>query len=141
MTRRRWKVWAAGLSLVAVLAGGIIAAVLWPTPSAAERMASQLRVGMTMGQVGQVSEYLGGSDPLILTSGRAVAPGRSTSRIVFDDPGRGTRGIVFDDGSSIGITLDRDDHVGNIKTTPPDPVHPLTRLRHTLGRVFPALAK
>jgi hypothetical protein len=102
MNRRR-RTLSLGLDLVALLAVGVGAALLRSTPGDAERMAWQLRVGMTMAQVGQVSEYLGGSDPLILTSGRAVAPGRSTSRISFDDPGRGTRGNVFLDGSSIVI--------------------------------------
>jgi hypothetical protein len=59
MNRRR-RTLLLGLGLVALLGVGAGAALLWPTPGDAERMASQLRVGMTVGQVGQVSEYLGG---------------------------------------------------------------------------------
>jgi hypothetical protein len=130
-----------GLAAVLLLAFGLGASLLWPTPSEAERMASQLRVGMTMGQVGRVNEYLGGSDPLILTSGRVVAPGEFTSRIVFDDPGRSERGIVFNDGSSIIITLSENGPVASIRTTPPEPVSPLTRLRRTLARALPFLGE
>jgi hypothetical protein len=48
---------------------------------------------------------------------------------------------VFLDGSSIVITLDGGGHVGHIKTTPPDPVPPLTRLRRTLARALPFLGE
>jgi hypothetical protein len=140
MSRRR-RTLLLGLALVAMLTAGVGAALLWPTPSDAEQMASQLRVGMTMGQVGQVSEYLGGSDPFILTSGRAVPPGRSSTLITFDDPGRSTRGVVFLDGSSITIAIDGGGLIGHIKTTPPAPIHPLTRLRRTLARAFPFLGE
>jgi hypothetical protein len=135
MNRRR-RTLLLGLAVL-LLTLGVGAALPWPTPSEAERVASQLRLGMTMGQVGQVSEYLGGSDPLILTSGRAVPPGRSTISITFDDPGRGTRGIVFLDGSSITIAIDEGGLIGHINTTPPAPVPPLTRLRRTLARALP----
>jgi hypothetical protein len=69
MIRRR-RTLLLGLALVALLAGGLAVAVLWPTPSEAERKAALIQVGMTGEQAEEVLGPPNGWDLLPSRQGR-----------------------------------------------------------------------
>jgi hypothetical protein len=132
MRRRRWKLWAAGLALVALLAGGLAVTVLWPTPSQAEQAGANIDLGMSWEEAREVVRSAPGASDVALAlvvAHKAVEPSR---------PWHWT----FADGSTLTVHHDHtDDRVSSVRTTPATPVHPFDRMRGTLSRLFPALGK
>jgi hypothetical protein len=127
MTRRR-RILLLGLAVLLLLAGGLVAAVLWPTPSEGEQWAAKFRVGMALEQAwDEFHEDVG------------WLPGNIG--------GGSTYGRWCKDGSFVILTINWPEQsrgraiVTAIVTTPPDPVHPLTRLRRTLALAFPFQGK
>jgi hypothetical protein len=122
------------LALVALLAAGTGVALLWPTPSEAERMAERIEVGMTFRQVAKVvppppqgrwsANFLG--DPF---------------EIGWDQDDGSTLFIEFATPEEGELMNGKFARVAAVRTTPPPPVHPLTRLRRTLARAFPFLGE
>jgi hypothetical protein len=125
MKRRSWKVWVAGIALVQLLVLGVDVALLWP--SQAEQIASRLREGMTETEVEEAVGRLGGLK-VETTGWKDYRPS-------------------FDDGSSLTVEMVRSERLGqewrvrSFRVVPSAPAHPLTRLRRTLARVFPFVAK
>jgi hypothetical protein len=99
-----------GTTLVLLLTGGLVAAVLWPTLSEADRRAALYPVGM----------------------------------IDVHEPKVSSIHWLFDDRSRLEVTFAPKDgqwRVDRVRTWPPSPVHPLTRLRRTLALIIPALGE
>ena len=124
MRRRSWKVWVAGIALVQSLVIGVDIALLWPTPTEADRMAAMIHKGMAMSFVAEMEEM----QPV----GWATrdASGRGLSRFSARN---------FGDGSCILVLYDQDSRVASVATGPTDA--PLTRLHRTLARVLPLLGE
>jgi hypothetical protein len=127
MKRRNWQVWAAGLALVALLAGGLAVTALWPTPNQAEQAAARIDVGMSWAEARDVVRPIAGESAVV------------TSRGTLDEPV--PVGWTFADGSGLVIDYDEDDRVSSVSTALVAPDPPLARLRRTLARVFPFLLK
>jgi hypothetical protein len=108
-------------ALVLLLAGAIVAALLWLLPCEAEREASLIRVGMTREQVAAA---------MCLPEVNTVEPTGPTSAY-----------YLFEDGSLFEIRFDADLLVSSVRTTPQysTPLSPLDRLRRVLARAFPFL--
>jgi hypothetical protein len=127
MKRRSWKVWVTGISLAQLFVLGADVA-MWPQPSEAERMAARLYIGMT--------EELALE---ILRDCHGIHGKSSTCR--------GGYFCWFQDGSrlSLGfecrVSLGQSYHVTTVRTDPPDPSPPLTRLRRTLARLMPVFGE
>jgi hypothetical protein len=138
MKRRSWKVWVAGIALVQALVILFDEAVLWPMPSEAEQQVASVAVGMSQWEVLVMFLSPGDHTP---RHGRSGEPLPRTT-IIADNY---SCLLEFQDGSQLHVTFGRrrgfDQHVTSISTTPAAPVHPLTRLRRTLARVFPFLAE
>jgi hypothetical protein len=126
--RKRWKVWATGLALALLLAAGAGAALLWPTPNEAERMAALIRPGMKWGEV----EAVLGPPPMKVVGADVVGGPANAFGWSQSDGSM----LIF----SFGPHGERFGQVMEIRTRPPAPVPPLTRLRRTLARAFPFLA-
>ena len=129
--RKSWKLWLAGIALVQLLVIGVDVALLWP--SEAERGAALVRKGMTDSQVWEVlGEPCEGRFRLL----------PMTVKNVFHDE---CYCCLFDDGSYLYVSLNgsgerrEEFRVTNVRTQQPLPAPPLTRLRRTLARIFPAL--
>jgi hypothetical protein len=132
--KRRRKVWDAGLSLFLLLALGVAAALLWPLPSEAEQKAAIIQEGMVSEKVAE-----------LLRGGMHV----DSNLIPIGDLVYGVDGPFYEegwtqnDGSTVFIKFKvvGVDHsrVASVCTTPADPIHPMTRLRRSLARFFPAL--
>jgi hypothetical protein len=120
MIRRR-RTLLLGLALVALLAGGIGAALLWPMSSEAEQMAALIHEGMTQQQVEKIVGPHEGR--AWFSEGWGCVP-----------DGREWR---FQDGSALQIGFCP--NITSINVAPPDP--PLPRLRRTLARAFPFLGE
>ena len=128
MNRRSWKVWVAGISLAQLLVIDVDVAVL--IPSEAERAAAKIEVGMTWEQATQLLPAL------------STTLGERVSIVAYRVPVplSGPFFEFFDDGSVLTVTLDVSGAC--VETIQPTrATHPLTRLRRTLARVFPALAE
>jgi hypothetical protein len=127
MKRRTWKVWVAGIALAQVLVLGVDMALLWPCE--AEMAAVRLEVGTPMEQTMKVVHAREGP----------------YSRMIFSEPGEaviiGPAHWIFDDSSNLFVTFDSENRVVSVHPEPPSPIHPLTRLRRTLGRILPFLAE
>jgi hypothetical protein len=124
--RKRWKAWAAGLVLVALLAGGLAVSVFWPTPYEADREAAKFNVGMLF------------DDPPILDGENVLS---ITTRLRDGDGRWWPLRWGFSDGSFLHITYGDDRRVSSVRIQPPTPVPPLTRLHRTLARIVPALGE
>jgi hypothetical protein len=125
MKRRSGKVWVTGIVVVLLLAGGIVAATLWLTPTGtlAERAAAKVYAGMSCNELKQV----------VPESWNLSMDIRSHSEF-----------CCFSDGSTLWVRFDSANNVTSMLIPPslnpmPPPVHPLTRLRRTLARVLPVL--
>jgi hypothetical protein len=121
MTRRH-RILLLGLPVVLLLAVGLAVSAVWPVPSKAERKAALIRVRMPLKELNE-----------LVFRERCVYP-RS---LAWNDIH-----VVRpqDDGSRSDVKLGPFDEgwpVLSFQTTPPPPVHPLTRLRRTLAHVFP----
>ena len=126
MNRRR-RTLLLGLVLVLLLAGGIVAAILWPTPSEAERMAALIQVGMTSEDVAR------------LLPGKFDFDVKSPEDDVF---------VFFEptdpDGPAMYLTFAKSGprRVTAVWTTRGHSrIPPLTRLRRTLARALPFLGE
>jgi hypothetical protein len=123
----RWKLWVAGIALVQLLVIGAAVALVWP--SEAEWVAAKIEVGMRREQVWAV----------VNPSPSAWQP---PSTFFDESPWV----LNYADGSILLIEFTprveaRPERVAWVRTTPLPPVHPLTRLRRTLARVFPVLGE
>jgi hypothetical protein len=128
MKRRSWKVWVAGITLAQVLVIGADSILLWPTPSEAEKVAARLEIGMNWVDV--IAPFL--------SSGSGM-PWHCTTFIANNS----SASCTFQDGSQLRVTLAHrfDQPITSISTTPPGPIHPLTRLRRLLARALPFLGE
>jgi hypothetical protein len=116
-------VWVVGIALVQLLVIEIDAVLLWPTPCEAERKAVSIREGMTSKEV----DKLAGTTrfgPYYVIEDRYIWP----TLLHWE----------YEHGSRLVVALESG-QVASIRTTPPTPIPPLTHLRRTLARVFPAL--
>jgi hypothetical protein len=125
MNRGRWKLWVAGIALAQLLVLGAAVALVWP--SEAEWVAAKIEVGMRRDQVWEV----------VNPSPSAWQP---PSTFFDESPWV----LNYADGSILSVEFTqpvegRPERVALVRTTPPPPVHPLTRLRRTLARIIPAL--
>jgi hypothetical protein len=122
MKRRNWKVWVAGIALAQLLIVEVDAALLIPSPqSKAEQAASQITIGMVVGK-------------------RFALPGASWGG------GFGTMQLwherySFNDGSILWVGVNSEDAITSVTVSRAEPIHPLTRLRRALARVFPFLGE
>jgi hypothetical protein len=122
MKLRRRTLWLAALLLLAL----DLVAILWPRPAnQAEAFAANLRDGMLRADIEESLQSAGGMP---------------VSRISPDDDSFAWR---FDDGSTLAALFksrsDAEARFVWVHAYPPDPVPPLTSLRRSLARVFPAL--
>jgi hypothetical protein len=128
--RNRWKLWTAGIALAQLLVIGADVA-LWPMPSEAEQRAAS--IDMEMKWVDAVMPSA--------TYGRSGSPWPHATFMADSD----TCFWGFQDGSGLRVTfrgrMFSAQRIESISIMPPDPVHPLIRLRRTLARVFPFLAE
>ena len=126
MRKHNWKAWVAGIALAQVIVLGVDVVLLWPMPSAAEQATARIGVGMTEEEVAfSIRDYT------------APWPGVS-------DPRGGRAWWFFKDGSCLEVRFGPSPDENTrpavfLHATPPPPVPPLTRLRRTLARLFPAL--
>ena len=118
--------WVAGIALVIVFAAGVGQSLLWPMQSEAEQKAALIHEEMTWDQV---LELLGPPwsrrDPPADEFGWYQGD-KSFLKVAFGPSEEGVRCVV------------------SISADPPllyHRIHPLTRLRRTLARVFPFLAE
>jgi hypothetical protein len=121
MKRRNWKVWVTGIVLVQLLVIGADVA-LWPVPSEAEQAAGRMKVGETLDETDL--PFFSRMDAFGNLSGYRAQP-------------------AFSDGSSLELMVSfRQDGeiLDSVEVLRPNPIHPMTRLRRTLARVFPYLA-
>ena len=126
--RNRWKLWTAGIALAQLLVIGADVA-LWPMPSEAEQRAAS--IDMEMKWVDAVMPSA--------TYGRSGSPWPHATFMADSD----TCFWGFQDGSQLRVTLAHrfDQPITSISTTPPGPIHPLTRLRRLLARALPFLGE
>jgi hypothetical protein len=144
--KRRRRILLLGLALALLLAGGIGAVLLWPLPSEAERTAARIEVGTLWDQELELlarpgQRYLADSD---YRERAMLATGSPRRRPAVDLTAidSGTRRWRYVDGSTLNVTRDLEGCcVTSVFTTPPPPVHPLTRLRRTLARALPFLGE
>jgi hypothetical protein len=120
-------VWVAGIALVLLLVIGAAVALVWP--SEAEWVAAKIEVGMRRDQVWAVVNP-------------SPSAWRPPSRFFDESPWV----LNYADGSILLIEFtprvdSRPERVALVRTTPPPPVHPLTRLRRTLARFIPAVGE
>jgi hypothetical protein len=125
MNRRRLTL-VLGLAIVVLLVAGAGVALLWPTPSEAERKAGLIRERMTRSEVSKVLGPLPRAAEILL-------PDRVEFRWWQDD----TSSIIIAFDSGLGVIEVRT----LLPLFPPPPVHPLTRLRRTFARVLPFLGE
>jgi hypothetical protein len=133
MSRRR-LILLLGLAVL-LLALGLDTALPRPVPSDAERAAVKVEAGMTLPQAQEAAA--------------AKAPGLIPHSSMWgpDPREEGPEDYLcfYGDGSALVITFGPAREGGRrvvaVAPTPPDPVHPLTRLRRTLARAFPFLGK
>jgi hypothetical protein len=120
---KRQRILLLGLAFALLLAVGVGVTAWWPAPSEAESAAARVEAGETWRRVATRENRT------------ALFP------VEFGKPdGKKRVELAYADGSCLTLTCDgRDGTVISIHTTPPDPVHPLNRLRRTLARAFPFL--
>jgi hypothetical protein len=128
MNRRR-RTLLLGLALVAGLAGGIVATLLWLAPCDAERFAAKIGAGMRRDEVLKVVN----PPPSVW---------QPSSTFLDESPWV----LNYFDGSILSVEFTPPVEGGrvwvtSVRTTPPPPVHPLTRLRRTLARALPFLGE
>jgi hypothetical protein len=119
--------WVAGIALAQLLVIGVDVALLWP--SEAEWVAARIDAGMRRDQVWEV----------VNPSPSAWQP---PSTFFDESPWV----LNYADGSILTIEFTPPvegwhARVALVSSTPPPPVHPLTRLCRTLARAFPFLGE
>jgi hypothetical protein len=122
---KRWKLWVAGIALGQLLVIGIDVALLWPMPTQAEALFPLFCTGMSEAEAKSV---LGDG----CEGGEFCACAKMYAR-------------SFEDRSLLLVILrehkDGTFTVSFAEVISPAPVSPLTRLRHILARLIPALGE
>jgi hypothetical protein len=122
----RRRPWLLGLLLIVLLVGGSAVAVFWPSPTDADQWTALVHTGVNhqdlvrlFGKAWEEKGYPKDKDGVIKRESTWHYPDGSTLTITFGPEREGKLNAT------------------SIQTTPAAPVHPLTRLRRTLARIFP----
>jgi hypothetical protein len=126
-TRRRT------LLLGLAVLGGIVAALLWRTPSEAERAIARIEVGMPLKGVDEVLRAVGGHP----------FPSRGWGSWL-EANAQGVKTWSFQDGSYLYMTyrgVRGEEKLAGFSFAPPPRVDPLAPVRRTLARALPFLGE